>query len=127
MILTSEYVFNIPKIDEITDIIKNTQLEHDKKYGDNYCRKIEVRCNIEFFDKMKNKTKNITIKHYHVHYGTNKRIIASRERYGFFKPNKLILLLEGNIYKNVINTTMECNNITTLWRMFFLKIANNRD
>ena len=60
MFVFSEYVFINPKLDEITDNIKNTQLGHDRKYGDNYCRKIQVRCTIEFFDK-KNKTKNITI------------------------------------------------------------------
>ena len=37
MIATSEYVFNNPKLDELTDIIKNTRLEHYKKYGYNYC------------------------------------------------------------------------------------------
>ena len=126
MIVTSEIVFINPKLDEITDIIKNTQLEHDKKYGDNYCRKIGVRCNINFFDKIENKTKNFTIKHYHVHYGINKTVIASRGKHGLVKPNKLIILIEGNIYKNVINTYLKCK-IPILWRKFFLKIANNKD
>ena len=43
MIVISAYVFNNPKLDELTDIIKNARLEYDRKYGDNYCRKIEVR------------------------------------------------------------------------------------
>ena len=34
IIVTSEYIFNNPKLNEINDIIKNTQLEHDQKYGD---------------------------------------------------------------------------------------------
>ena len=62
-----------PKLNEITDIINNTRLEHDQNYGDNYCRKIEVRCNIKFFHKIKNKTKNITIKYYYLHRGIQKR------------------------------------------------------
>ena len=103
MIVTSDYVVNNPKLDELTDIIKSTRQEHDRKYGDNYCRKMEVRCNIKFFDKIKNKTKNITIKHYHVHYGINKTIIASRGRYELVIPKKLIILIEGKIYKNVIH------------------------
>ena len=127
MIVTSEYVFNNPKLDELTDFIKNTRLENDKKYGDNYCRKIEVRCNVKFFDKIKNKAENVTIKHCHVHYGKNKTIIASQGRYEIIKPNKLIILIEGSIYKNVINTYMKCNNIPILWRKLFLKIANNKD
>ena len=50
MIVTSEYIFNDPKLNEITDNIKNTRREHNQKYGDNYYRKFEVRCNVEFFD-----------------------------------------------------------------------------
>ena len=38
-------------------LLKNTRLEYDRKYGDNYCRKIEVRCNIIIFDEINNKTK----------------------------------------------------------------------
>ena len=32
--VTSEYVFINPKLKEIKDNITNTQLEHDRKYGD---------------------------------------------------------------------------------------------
>ena len=32
MIITSEYVFNKPKLNEITNIIKNTEGEHNEKY-----------------------------------------------------------------------------------------------
>ena len=126
MIVTSEYVFRNFKIDEITQIIKNTQLEHNREYGDNYCRKIHIRCNNKFFDKIKNKTKNITIKNYHVHYGINKIKIASQGRYDLIKPNKLIILIEENFYRIVTNTSLKYNN-PILWRKIFLKISNNRD
>ena len=43
MVVTSDYVFNNIKLDEITDIIKNTRLEHDKNYGDKLCRNIMLR------------------------------------------------------------------------------------
>ena len=89
---------------ETNDNIKNTQLEHNRKYGDNYCTKIEVRCNNKFFDRTKNKTKNLMIKHYHVQYGMNKPIFASHGRYQFFKPHNLIILLEGKLYKKNVNT-----------------------
>ena len=103
MIVTSEYIFLNPELNEMSDIIANTRREYDRKYGDYYCRKIEVRCNLKCFDKIKYKTKNITIQHYHLH-GTNKTIVASQGRYESIKPNKLIILIEGNISKNVINT-----------------------
>ena len=59
--VTSEYTFINPKIKEMKDIIKNTRLEHDRNYGDNYCRKNDVRCNIKFFDKIENKTKKLRV------------------------------------------------------------------
>ena len=127
MIVTSEYIFLNPKINEITDILNNTRLGQDQKYGDNCSRKIEVRCNINFLDKIKNKTKNITISDYHVHRGMKKTIIASQGRYELIGSNKLSILIEGNIYKNVINNYMKFNNIPVLWKKFFLKITNNRD
>ena len=108
MIVTSENVFINPKLDEITDFLKFTLLEQDKKYGGNYCKKIGVRCNIKIFDRIRNKMKKITIKHYHVPYGINKTILASRGNYGLVKPNKLIISIEGNIYTNVINTYLKC-------------------
>ena len=70
--VTSEYISLNPKLNEINDIIANTRQEYDKKDGDYFCRKVEVRCNINFFDENKNKTKNITIKHFHLH-GIKKR------------------------------------------------------
>ena len=127
MIVTNEHVFNNPKLGELADIIKDTRLEFVKNYGKNYCRRNEVRCNVKCFNRIQNKTKNITIKHYFVHYGKRKTIIASQGSYGIFEPNKLIILLEGIIYKSIIITHMKCNNIPTLGRKFFLKIANNRD
>ena len=93
IIVTSDYLFINPKINEIKDIIKNTRLEYDRKYGDKCCRKIEVRCNNKFFDKTKNKTTNITIKHYRLH-GINKTMVASEGRYELIRPNKLLILIE---------------------------------
>ena len=46
IIVTREYIFINPKLNEIKDIIENTRLEHIRKYVDNYCRKIEFKYNI---------------------------------------------------------------------------------
>ena len=124
--VTSENIFINAKLSEINDIMKNTRLEYDQQYGEHYCREIEVRCNFKFFDEIKNKTKNFTIKHYHLH-GINKTIVASQGRYELFKPNKLIILVQGIISKNVINTYMKFNNFPTLWIIFFIKNAKNSD
>ena len=56
-----------------------------------------------------------------------KTIIASQRRYDYFKVNKLIILIEADISKDVINTYMKCNDIPLLWRKFFLNIAKNRE
>ena len=61
MIDTSDYVSLDPNLNEISDNLKNPRLEHDRNYGHNYCRKIEVRCNVKFLDKIDNKPRKITI------------------------------------------------------------------
>ena len=48
MIVTSKYIFVKPKVKEINNIIKNTQPEYEQKYGYNYCRKVNVKCNVNF-------------------------------------------------------------------------------
>ena len=50
-IVTSEYIFLKPELIELKDNINNTILELNAKYGDNYCRKIEIKNNFQFFDK----------------------------------------------------------------------------
>ena len=50
IIVTSDYIFINPNENEINNIINNTRLQLNKKYGDNYCRKIEFKFNIQLFD-----------------------------------------------------------------------------
>ena len=54
MFITSEFVYINPKLDEINNIIKNTQLEYNQKYGYNYYTKVNVKCNVKFFDRKQN-------------------------------------------------------------------------
>ena len=51
IIVTSEYIFINPTKNEINKFIDNTILERNEKYGHNFCRKIEFKFNIQFFDK----------------------------------------------------------------------------
>ena len=60
--VTSEYVFNNPKMNEINDIIEKTRLKHDRKYGIDCFSEVKIRFNVEFFDKINNKTKITTTK-----------------------------------------------------------------
>ena len=59
MILTSEFIFNNPKLDQKSKVIKNTEREHIEKYGCNEKRKIELICYVAFIDMMENKMKNV--------------------------------------------------------------------
>ena len=51
---TSKFVYNTIKLEEIGNIIENTRLEHDQKFGVNYYRKVKVKCVVEFLYKIKN-------------------------------------------------------------------------
>ena len=63
IIVTSEYVFNNPKLNEINDISNNTVQEHKKEYGNKSVQKnLIMNSNVQSFDKIKNKTKNISTK-----------------------------------------------------------------
>ena len=60
---------------------------------------MDYKYNIRFFDKIKNKTKNFTTRH-----GPKRTIVGSSERYEYTEINNFIILIEGDIKKNVINT-----------------------
>ena len=95
IIVTSEYIFINPKLNEMKDIITNTRLEHDRKYGIDCCSEVKINFNVEFFGKINNKTKNFTTKN------IKKSIIASQIRYELDKINNLSIIIEGKICKNV--------------------------
>ena len=54
MIVTSEYVVKIPKLIEISNVMKNTERDYYEKDGQDKI-KIKVLCHVEFFDGWSNK------------------------------------------------------------------------
>ena len=64
------------------------------KYGNSYWKSSDYKNNIQFFDKIKNKTKNITTRH-----GPKRTIVASNGRYKYIEINTFIILIEGNTKK----------------------------
>ena len=60
-------------------------------------------------------------------YGVNRIIRNSQGRYESFPLNKFTILKEGTISKNLINTYLKSDRLPSLWRNFFLNIANNMD
>ena len=109
MNITNEFIFINPEIDEIKSIINNTMKDYNEKYGYGYWRKLECLYNTRFFDKRKNKTKNITTKQ-----GVKRTIKASKGTYENIEMKKFINLLERDIRKNFFRIYMKCGNIPLL-------------
>ena len=51
MIFTSEYKYYNIKLDQICNVVENTLLQHEQKYGANYQRSVEKKCVAEFLIK----------------------------------------------------------------------------
>ena len=75
---TSEYVYRNIKLDKTRKIIENTIHGYEQKYCGSYRESIKVICVAEFFDKIKNETKTITIESYKI-VGELNRIMQSSE------------------------------------------------
>ena len=103
MIVTCEYIFNNPKLDELSKIIKNTEHEHDEKYAHDE-KRTQVICHVEFIDWLTNKTKNVKIIDYYIIFRNNRRKCVSNNRYVVNKANELIVIIEGEIKKNMLKT-----------------------
>ena len=63
-------------MNEPPNMVENTPLEYEQKYGANYRRSVNVKCVDEFLDKIKNETKNININI----IGEMSKIMQSSER-----------------------------------------------
>ena len=116
-----EHRFFYPERSEISEIIDKALEECVQKYEKSPWD-IEYKYNIQFLDKIKNKTKNLSTKR-----GPNRTINASNGRYQFIRINNFIISIKGEIKKDVISTYVKCYNMPLLWRKFSLIIANNRD
>ena len=110
-------------INEVNNTIANIQREHTDKYGFNDKYKVNVICHTDY--DLKNKTKKIIWSGYYLIRRGNKEI-ASNGRYKMNRVNKLIVTLEGEINKFVINIYLKLK-IPIFCRKFFKHIANNRD
>ena len=69
----------------------------------------EYKYNTQFFEKNKNKTKNLTTKH-----NPHKTIVASNKWYECMRIITFMISKKGEIRKNVISTYMKCYNLPLL-------------
>ena len=90
-------------MNETRKIVENTILEHERKYGGEYIRKVKVKCVAEFLDKIKNETKNLTIERYNIIGELNKIKQLSKGKTKFFKIFKIKILIKRRIYENVLD------------------------
>ena len=126
LVVTREYVWINPNLNEIKNIIKNTHLEYEQKYGYHYNRDVIVKCSVEFFDK-KNETIIILIECYNV-FGKIQKVMQSSHIFmKFIRAFELILRIQGRIYENVEIVSLEGDNVRILWKKCFMKIANIRE
>ena len=116
IIVTSEYDYNINKLDETRNIKENTILEDEQKYGGNYRKIIKVNCVADFLDKTKNKTENIIIERYNIIGELNKIVQSSKGMIEFIRVIGLKIIVKGRTYKDVLYHYLECENNPILWK-----------
>ena len=112
----TQFVFINPKVNEIINIIKNTQLEYIQEYGCNYHTNVNIKRNVKFIDKVENKTKNILIGHENVIGKVNKIKQSFKGMFNFNRVLKLTIVIEGKIQKNIVNVYSKCDIIPIIWK-----------
>ena len=126
MIITSEYVYDDIKLNDARNIIENTLLEYERKYGADYHRSEKVECVAEFLNEKKNETKNITIERYNIIRELNKIMQWSKGMIKLITTFELEIIIKRRIHKDVLHLYPKSEVIPILWINFFIKIANNR-
>ena len=120
MIVTTEYIYHNPLREDIGKIVTNTIREHKDKFGHIPYYKHRERGNIQFFDKLENKTKNTWVQGRCILYQVRRRELASKGRFEMLKLNKFVITIEGSIEKHITNTYLKMNT-PMMWRNFFFK------
>ena len=126
MFIPAEFVFLKPKLNEINNIIKNTQLECNQKYGYNYYAKVDVKCNIKVFHKIKKKTKIFMIECENVVGKVNEIMQSSKGMTKFIRALELTIRIQGKFRKNIVNVFLKCDGIPILWKKHYSKIVHDR-
>ena len=95
---TSEFKYYNIKLDEICNIVENKQLEHKQKYGVDYHRIVKVKCVAEFWDKIENDIKIITIHSCNINDELNKLTCSSEGMLILIRIDKLRILIERIVF-----------------------------
>ena len=127
VIYTTEYVYNNIKLNKTRNIVEKTIEEYQSKYGYNYYRKVNVKCNVNFFDKKENKMKDIMIECYNFIGEVDQIMQTSKGMLKFIRIIELKIIIEGVKNENVLNLHLKSENIPIIWKKIFIKFTNNRN
>ena len=98
IIITSEDNYYNIKLDEACDIVENTLLEHEQKYGGDCQRIVKVKCVAEFLDEIKNEMKFITFQSCNINDELNKVMISSEGMLILIRIDKLKIVIEWIVF-----------------------------
>ena len=98
-----------------------------EKYECNYYTEVNVKCNVNFFDKIENKTKNIMIEHENIIGKVNEIMQSSEGMIKFIRVLELTIRIQGTIHKNILNAYTNCDGIPIIWIKHYLKTAHDED
>ena len=118
IIITSEYVYNNSKLNETRNIVENTILEHEQKYGGYYLKRVKVKSVAEVLDKIKSETKIILIERYNIIGELNKIMQSSKGMIKLIGTIEIKVIIKSRIYENVLNLHLECEKNPILWKIF---------
>ena len=90
---TSEYVYNIIKLDKTRKIVEDILQNYEQNYGASYHRIIKVTCVFKFLDKITNETKSITNEIYNIIEELNKIMQSSGGLYKLNKKNEIRIII----------------------------------
>ena len=119
IIITSEYDYNNLKLNETRNIVEDTILEYEQKYGCDYLKSVKVKCVAEFLAKTKNETKKITIERYNIIGELNKVMQSSKGMIKLIRIIEMKYIIKGRLYKVVLHHYLESEDNPVLWKKTF--------
>ena len=119
MIITIEFVYDNIKLTDTRNIVQNTIEEFEKENAFDLYRDVKVRCVVEFYDKIIHETKTIIIDRYNINGELNKIMRKSRGEIKAIEIIEVKIIIEGRIYKSVIDMYFKSGCMPILWKTFF--------
>ena len=96
---TSEYIYINIKLNETRNIVENTILEYEQKYGAVYLKSVKVECVAEFLDEIKNEIKILIIRRYNIIEELNKILQSSNGIIDFIRRDKIRIRIKRGVNK----------------------------